>query len=261
MYMSLGDYVKAKDYLLEAASRIPERSTGALETSLLVNLGYLFGDFGKRFQSEDYRQRALDCFASYLDLRVVQGGGSLRLEALAGMAGVYIDQGRLEEAREILVPALEEARKSKADSLTTGKILSLLGETSLWAGAIPDAERYFEETRSISRQTNSPLLTMSAAYGLGRCAEAREDFGQAIDFYNIALGIIGEGFSGIVSDVHRAEFIGRSREPFQALIRLYLKLSKLENKSIYEREIFRLSEYLRARSFLFEGMPTAIQSG
>ena len=70
---------------------------------------------------------------------------------------------------------------------------------------------------------------MSAAYGLGRCAEAREDYGQAIDSYNLALGIIGEGFSGIISDIHRAEFIGRSREPFQALIHLYLKLSKEEN--------------------------------
>ncbi|OGP59818.1 MAG: hypothetical protein A2162_01505 [Deltaproteobacteria bacterium RBG_13_52_11b] len=249
MYLSLGDYVKAKDYLLEAATRIPESATGIIETSLLVNLGYLFGDLGKRSHSEDYRQRALDCFASYLNLKGVQGGGSLRLEALAGMAGVYMDQGRLEEARGILVPALEEARKSKSSSLATGKILSLLGEASLRTGAIPEAERYYEETRSMSRQTNSPLLMMSAAYGLGRCAEARENFDRAIDSYNIALRIIGEGFSGIVSDIHRAEFIGRCREPFQTLIQLYLRLSKKENAGVYEREIFRLSEYFRARSF------------
>jgi len=249
IYMSLGDYVKSKDYLLDAASRVPAGSTGAFETSILVNLGTLFGVMGKRLQLADFQKKALDCFASYLNLKGVQGGGSLRLEALAGMAGVYMDQGRLDEARGILVPALEEARKSKGSPLATGKILSLLGEASLRTGAIPEAERYFEETRSISRQANSPLLTMSAAYGLGRCAEAREDFGQAIDSYNIALGIIGEGFSGIVSDIHRAEFIGRCREPFQALIQLYLRLSKKENAGVYEREIFRLSEYFRARSF------------
>lgn len=250
IYMSLGDYVKSKDYLLDAASRVPAGSTGAFETSILVNLGTLFGVMGKRLQLVDFQKKALDCFASYLNLKGVQGEGSLRLEALAGMAGVYMDQGRLETARGILVPALEEARKSKGASLATGKILSLLGEASLRTGAIPEAERHFEETRSISRQTNSPLLTMSAAYGLGRCAEARVDFGQAIDFYNIALGIIGEGFSGIVSDIHRAEFIGKSREPFQALIHLYLKLSKKENTGVYAREIFRLSEYMRARSYM-----------
>ena len=250
MYSSLGDYVKAKDYFLEAASRLPERATGAFEASLLVNLGNLLGDLGQRLQSDDYRQRALECFDSCLGLKEVQGGGSFRLEALAGRADVYIDQGRLQEARRILVPALEEARKSKAAPLTDGTILSLLGELSLRTGAMPDAERYFEEVRSASRQTGSPFLTMRAAYGLGRCAEAREDYGQAIDSYNLSLGIVGEGFSGILSDVHRAEFIGMKREPFQALINLYLKLSKGENGGIYEREIFRLSEYLRARSYM-----------
>ena len=249
-YISLGDYVKAKDYLLEAASRIPERSAGAFETSLLFNLGNLFSGLGQRLQSEDYRRRALECFDSYLGLKEVPGGGRLRLGALAGVADVYIDQGLLDEARRILVPALEEARKSKAASLMGGTILSLLGELSLRTGAIPDAERYFEEARSVSKQTGGQLLTMRAAYGLGRCAEAREDYDQAIDSYNLALGIIGEGFSGIISDVHRAEFIGRRREPFQALINLYLKLSKGGNGGIYEREIFRLSEYLRARSYM-----------
>ena len=250
MYMSLGDYVKAKDYFLEAASRLPERATGAFEASLLVNLGNLFGGLGRRLQSDDYRQRALECFDSCLGWKEVQGGGSFRLEALAGRADVYIDQGRLQEARQILVPALDEARKSKTASLTGGTILSLLGELSLRTGAMPDAERYFEEVRSVSGQTGSPFLTMRAAYGLGRCAEARQDYGQAIDSYNLALGIIGEGFSGILNDVHRAEFIGMKREPFQALINLYLKLSKGENGGIYEREIFRLSEYLRARSYM-----------
>jgi len=250
IYSALGDYIKAKDYLQDAISRIPEGATGGFETSLLINLGNLFGGLGKRLQSEDYRQRGLDCFVSYLGLEAVRRGGRLRLEALAGEAGIYLDQGRLDEARGILLPALEEARGSKGASLTTGKILSLLGELSLRTGAIPEAQRYFEETRGISEQTGNPLLTMSAAYGLGRCAEARADYVQAIDSYDLALRIFGEGFSGIVSDIQRAEFIGRSREPFQALIRLYLKLSKKGNKSVYELEIFRLSEYLRARSYM-----------
>jgi CHAT domain-containing protein len=115
---------------------------------------------------------------------------------------------------------------------------------------IDEAERYFEETNSISRRTNNPLLAMSAAYGLGRCAEARGDFGKAIDSYSVALRIVGEGFSGIDNDIHRAEFIGKSREPFKALIRIYLKLPRTDDDPVYDREIFRLSEYLRARSYL-----------
>ena len=250
IYMSLGDYVKSRDYLMDAASRISKGSKGTFETSMLVNLGSLLSVIGRGFRSVDSQQKALDCFASYLDLREGKGGEAFRMEALAGMAGVYLDQGRLAEARGILLPALEEARKSKGHPLVAGKILYLLGEISLKTGAIPDAAQCFKETNSISKQTDSPLLAMNAAYGLGRCAEARGDFGRAIDSYNTAISIVGEGFSGIVSDVHRAEFIGRSREPFQALIHLYLELSKREKKGIYEREIFRLSEYFRARSYL-----------
>ncbi|HCS48529.1 MAG TPA: hypothetical protein DIW61_09845 [Candidatus Aminicenantes bacterium] len=250
IYGALGDYVKGKEYMVKAASRISENSARIFEPSLLVNLGYLFADLGKRSQSKDHRQKALECFSSYLDQGRPQGGGSLRLEAFAGMAGVYINQGRLEEARRILIPALKEAREKRDSALTTGKILSYLGETSLQTGMIIEAERYFEETDSISRRTNNPLLAMSAAYGLGRCAEAHGDFGKAIDSYSIALKIVGEGFSGIDNDIHRADFIGKSREPFKALIRLYLKLSGTEGNPVYDREIFRLSEYLRARSYL-----------
>lgn len=249
IYASLGDYVKAKDYLLDAASRIPENATGAFETSLLLNLGNLFGGLGRRFHSEDSRQRALDCFAAYLGLQEGQGGGRFRFAALAGKADIYLDQGRLEEAREILASALEGARKAKSDPLALGKILSSLGEWALRTGSVPEAERYFKETRSISEQTRSPLLAMNAASGLGRCAEARGDYGQAIESYDLALNIVGAGSSGIVSDVHQAEFIGRGREPFQALIRLYLGLSKDENDGPYAREIFRLSESMRARSY------------
>lgn len=249
IYMSLGDYIKSKDYLLDAASRIRKGSTGAFETSMLVNLGSLFSVMGKRLQLVDSQRKALDCFASYIDLQDSKSGGSFRLEALAGIAGVYLDQGRLEEARGILIPALEEARRKKGAVLTAGKILFLLGETSLRTGAISDAAIYIRETDSISRRTDSPLLAMNAAYGLGRCAEARGDFGQAIDSYNTAVSIAGGGFSNIFNDIHRADFIGRSREPFQALIQLYLRLSRREKKGVYEREIFRLSEYFRARSY------------
>lgn len=249
MYSSLGDYVKAKDYLLAAFSLLPEGSTRAFDSSVLLNLGTLFYGLGKRLQSDDFLQRALDCFGSFLELKSVPGGGPLRLDALAGMAAVYIDQGRADEARRILAPALGEAIKTNAPSLTAGKIHALSGSLSLRTGNVPEARTHFEETGSISERTGSPLLKADAAFGLGRCAEALGDYGQAIENYEHALEIVGEGFSGIVSDIQRAEFIGTTLKPFQALIGLYLKLSRTENSDIYDREMFRLSEYLRARSF------------
>jgi len=249
-YGSIGDYVKAKEYLLNAASRLPGPSTKAFESSLLLNLGNMFLGLGRRLESEDYQQRALECYTLYLEIDTVLEGESFRLDALAGLAAVYLDQNRLEEARKILSPALEEARRTKAPALVIGKILSLLGNIAVQTGATAEAQAHFEETRTLAERTDMPLLRLSAAFGLGRCAEERQDYGQAIENYELALRIVGEGFSGIVSDIQRAEFIGRSLKPFQALVGLYLKLSRTEDREIYGREMFRLSEYLRARSFL-----------
>ncbi len=252
MYSLLGDHVRAKDYLLEASSRVPAGSMGALGTSLLINLGSLFGDLGQRLRSDELRQRALECFSSALGPGNARDRGLLRLGALAGTAEVYVDQGRFDEAREILVPALTEAGRTEGASPEAGRILTLLGETSLGTGATPEAETYFEEALSVSSRTGHPLLAMRAAYGLGRCAERRGDIGQAIELYELALSSVGAGFSGIISDIHRAEFIGRSREPFQALANLYLELSKRGEGAVddLEREIFRLVESLKARSYL-----------
>jgi tetratricopeptide (TPR) repeat protein len=115
---------------------------------------------------------------------------------------------------------------------------------------VPDAERSCEEVRALAERTGDALLKESSAYGLGRVAEARGDFDRAAALYDQALRIAGEGFSGIVSDIQRASFIGRNREAFQALVRLYLRLAKTRDERIYGREIFRLSEYYRGRSYL-----------
>jgi len=249
-YASLGDYVKAKDYLLEAASRIPKNARRASEDSLLLSLGDLFGGLGKRSRSESLRAKALDCFDAYLRLQGAKRGDGLRLEALAGKADIFLDQGRLEEAGKMLASAIDEARSSKVNPLVLGRILTSTGEWALRTGAVGQAERYFEEVRSLAERTGNPVLTNNAAFGLGRCAEARGDIDRAIESYDLALDIVGEGFSGIVGDVHRSEFIGRGLEPFQALVRLFLRLSKGGEAGAYEREIFRLSESVRARSFL-----------
>jgi CHAT domain-containing protein/Tfp pilus assembly protein PilF len=250
VYISLGDYVKAQDYLSEVAAHIVKQDAAPFQPSTFINLGQLFRSFGQSFQSEEYHQRALKCFTTYLGLSKEKGGGALRLQALAGIASIYVEQGRLDEARAILIPALEKARKAENGALLAGTILSCLAEAALKTGELSDAEKYFQETLSISKQNNSPLLMMKAAYGLGRIAEARADYGKAVDFYNLGLEIISDGYSRIVNDTNRAEFIGRSREPYQALIELYAKLSKKINPGVYEHEIFRLSEYFRARSYM-----------
>ena len=249
-YASLGDYVKATDYLRETTSRLPENASGIFEDSLPLNLGYYFSSLGRYADDERSRTKALECFDVYLGPGREKSGGPFRLEALAGKADVFLDQGRQEEAGKLLTSSLAEARRSVVDPSALGRILSSTGEWALKTGAVAQASRYFEEVRSLAEGTGNTLLMKNAAFGLGRCAEARGDIDRAIESYDLAFDIVGEGFSGIVGDVHRAEFIGRGLEPFQALVRLFLRLSKGGTDGAYGREIFRLSESIRARSYL-----------
>jgi len=249
MYLALGDYDKSSEYLLDAVSRVPAGSARALETSMLVGLGNLFLTLDDGRPLEDLTGKALDCFSSYLFSANSNNKGFLRFEALAGIARVFIERGLLEEGRRVLVSALKEAKRSEADPQALARILSTLGEWAFRTGALSEAEAYFNEVLSISKRTDNAFFSMSAALGLGRCAEAASHFDRAIGFYDLALSEIEKGLFRIASDVQRAEFVGRAGEPFQALARLYLELAKGESGSLYGREVFRLSESLRAMSY------------
>lgn len=250
IYGALGDFVKAQDYLMQAVSRIPKGSKESFEDSLLINLGQVFAELANRLRSDAYRLRALDCFDAFLSSDRAARGGRLRPQALTGRARILIDQGRLDEARAILVPALDAARRVEGVLPTVGTILSLLGDIALRTGSVTDAGGYFEEARVLAERTGNSSLAMSAAYGLGRAAETRQDLDQAASAYDLALRMSGEGFAVIPSDIQRAGSLGLRSGPFQALLRLYLRLSRTRDKAVYDREIFRLAEYFRGRSYL-----------
>jgi CHAT domain-containing protein/Tfp pilus assembly protein PilF len=249
IYMALGDYAKANDYFSEAIKRIDPENPGPIQSSLLINLGQSFQALARYFQDPEYYSQALKCFSSYLKLEKAARGTDFSLHALNGMAGVYIDQGRLDEARALLRPALDKVKTDKSSALS-GMTLLNLAAIALKKDEVAEAERYYREAQAAARQSNDVLQLIRAAYGLGRCSERQNDDGQAIAFYNEALGVIGSAGSRIANDTNRAEFISRSREPYQALIELYYKLSAKDLSGTFERELFRVSESYRARSFM-----------
>jgi CHAT domain-containing protein len=249
IYISLGDYFKAHDYIYDAMKNIRPGDPGLFEPSLLINMGQIFQSLARSSQDPEYYSQALRCFSSYINLEKTAGGMGLRLHALNGIAGVYVDQGRLDEAKALLLPALDKVKTDKTSALS-GMTLLNLAAIALKNGEVAEAERYYREAQAAAKQSNDVLQLIRAAYGLGRCSERRNDYGQAISFYNEALGVINSAGSRIANDTNRAEFTSRSREPFQALIELCYKLSGEGPAGTFERELYRVSESYRARSFL-----------
>jgi CHAT domain-containing protein len=217
--------------------------------SLLLNLGQTFFSLARSFQTPEYYGRAMDWFTSYLSLEKSSGGTSLSLQALVGISGIYVEQGRFDEARALLVPALDRLKKDKTSALA-GMVLLNLGQIAFKTGQIPEAEKNFRDALAAAQQNGNFLQMMRATYGLGRCAERRGDDGQAIASYAEAIRIVNDEGSRIVDDTDRAEFINRSRQPYQALIELYFRLSRKSRLGAFEREIYRVAESCRARSFM-----------
>jgi len=249
VYISLGNYAKARDYISEATKLIGPQDPGPFRSSLMINLGQTLLALALRYQTPEYYCQALECFTSYLNLQKRAGVKSLDLHALNAIAAIYTDQGRLDEAKIVLLPALEKARTEKTSAIS-GMTLLNLGAIALKSGQVSDAERYFEQALAASKQSNDYLQTIRAAYGLGHCSEIRGRDDLAIASYNEAIKLIINKGSSIVNDADRAEFISRSREPFQALIELYYRLSAEGRFEAFEREIYRVAESFRARSFL-----------
>jgi len=260
--IAIGDYSKARDDLSEALRLIDAKDPGPFRSFLIINLGQTLLSLAQRFQAPEYYQQALECFASSLDIQKRTGGGDKNLHVLNGMAMIYADLGRLDEARAILLPALSSANANPT-SPPSGMILVSLGSIALRSGQADEAEQYFRQALDGARQGNDYLRMISAFYGLGRCAELRGSADLAVSSYNDAIRLINENGMNIVNDVDRAEFISRSREPFQALIDLYYRLSRKAHSGSFEREIFRVAENLRARSFLehLETQPFKADSG
>ncbi len=248
-YTSLGDFIKAQDYISEALKSIGPGAPDAFRSSLLINSGEILHAQARFLQAPEYDARALECFTSYLSLAGQAGGEGFRVHALAGLADVYIDQGRLADARAILIPALKQARSLTSPELQL-MILLGLGRMSLQSGRLPEARASYDEALAVATTDHDLLSMIRASTGLGRCAERGGDSGQAIAAYGEAINLISVEGSRIADDTHRAEFIAMSREPFQALIDLFYSLSRTDHSGTFEREIFGTAEKCRARSFM-----------
>ncbi|HVP91319.1 MAG TPA: CHAT domain-containing tetratricopeptide repeat protein, partial [Terriglobales bacterium] len=249
VYISLGDYAKAYDYLSEAMKLLGPSTSVPFRSPMTVNLGQTFLALARSCQWPEYYDEALKCFASYQNLQKRTGKTDVDLQVLNGIASISADQGRLDEARAALAPALEAVKRDRA-SAVSGMTMLNMAAISLAGGRTAEAERYFQEALDASKRSRDGLREFRASYGLGRCAELRGRDDQAVAFYNDAIRIIAGRGSAIANDAERAEFMSRASGPFQALIDLYFRLSQGGRLAIFEHEIFRTAESFRARSFL-----------
>jgi tetratricopeptide (TPR) repeat protein len=116
-----------------------------------MNLGQTLLSLARRLQTPEYYGQALECFDSYLALQKRAGAGEFEFYAMNGIAGIYVDQGRLDEAKAVLLPALESAKKDKTSALSGMTFLNLAA-ISLKSGRIAEAEALYEQVLAAAKQ-------------------------------------------------------------------------------------------------------------
>ncbi len=248
-YISLGDVIKANDYVSEALG-IPDPGGGGMVAStLLINLGRIFDALGRSSDDPSYYERAKESFASYFGLPKSVRDPLLDELARVGVARVEIAAGEIAEAEADLATALKNAGKLKDAAIAQISRVEL-GGVALARGRTDEAEGHFRAALDAAGAPRSAISGIGAHSGLGRCYEEQGDYAKAVAEYSRAVEIVTAGGAKIEDDAQRAEFLSRSREPFQALMGLYFELSAKTGREAFVYEMFRLAESCRAGAFL-----------
>lgn len=143
-------------------------------------------------------------------------------------ARILLDAGRAEEARALLLPAVEEARRDFPGTPGLADRLFLLAEADRLRGEPAAAGRLHREALTI-RETVAPgsLDEAESAHALGVLARDAGDAEQALELFRRAVAALesqSERLGG--SPETRARFRGRYRVLFRDLERLLLDLDR-----------------------------------
>ena len=256
--LQIGAYSAAREAFERAYTYTPDDFT------LLTGLGETI-----------YNLAGLDAAQVYLRNALRQAGSEAqRAEALAVTAEVYSQEGRYEEARQLLVEALPLARAG-TNHVLLSRVLYGLGDVGWRQGKLEEAENYLQESLKISRYIEDSYRELFALNRLATLRFNNTEYEQAEMIFQemislarqvgnqdremVALNNLAE-----VSSIHPASPDGVQKSytlQQQALAKAY------ELKSVYHIGIFNLNvfgyavqlgAFTEARKYLFEGLKTAL---
>lgn len=146
--------------------------------------------FFQRFTVDDQQGLENDIRIARADLQAARAKGdqSAALEIAADLGRLLTTARREQEARSILMAALDEARPSGA-SETTGWLLMNLATANQYLHKRDEAAKQFPEALEIARSVKSPELEHYTLHHWGRFLAESGDIAQARECFSAALEI------------------------------------------------------------------------
>lgn len=235
LHLSLGDRVSAEQSFRRALELSQSLGHARGVTTNLLALADL------EWRNQRYSQSA-ELAGQALGRAREAGDRGAIISSLLQSGAVLRDQEKLEEALSSAQEALAAARATDA-RMEEAEALRLEGEIQRRRGRAQDALGPLEEAEHIARSAQDPDLEWQVAFEQGQALEALEQNEKAVAAYRHAVEIIEGVRSQIREERFRAGYLEDKQRPYVALVRLLLKLGRIDQAFLY-------SEKLRARGYL-----------
>ncbi|MBD2607058.1 tetratricopeptide repeat protein [Scytonema hofmannii FACHB-248] len=183
-YSSLGNYVKAIDYLEQTLAILREIKDRKGEGAALGNLGNAYFFLGNYVKAIDYQQQSL---AIAREIKDRNGEGN----ALGNLGVAYKSLGNYVKAIEYYQQGLAIARQIK-DRLGEGASLGNLGNAYFLLGNYVKAIEYQEQSLAIARKIKDRNGEGESLGNLGLAYNFLGNYVKAIEYYEQYLAIARE---------------------------------------------------------------------
>jgi CHAT domain-containing protein/Tfp pilus assembly protein PilF len=235
LYLSIGDLSSAE-----------KQFASALQVAL--HIGYAQGiasaasSLGEVEHRRGQYEQARKHFANALQRARTTGDDASQALTLLQLASLDREQSRLGEAEQNARLGLEAARRGGAP-LLEARALGAQGEIALAQANVTSALEHYRAAIALAQPLADSELKWQLAFGEGRAFEAAHQYEEAVAAYRSAVMQIESVRDRLREERFRAGYLQGRYDVYIALVRLLVKLHRLD-------DAFSYSEKLRARSFL-----------
>jgi tetratricopeptide (TPR) repeat protein len=164
-----------------------------LEEELENNLGLAinYQNIGECYEAQDKLEEALENFQIALTLNNQINSNRGKIICGYSIAHVYVHQNKSEEAEDILVPVLKNARRL-GDQKIISEVLINLGIALLEQKKYKEADNRLREGLKIAEQYKLPEQIIDACKPLSKLWEGQGDYKKALQYYQQAKSLESE---------------------------------------------------------------------
>ncbi len=234
LHALLGDVASAESEFRRAQAISQKIGNPRATTLSLISLGGIERR-RKRYTRADALYREAIGIARQSDSRELLAAGLVQL------ALTDLDLGHFDEAVQDARQALHVARANSMRVLEA-EALYALGDAERYAGRLAASLQDLSEAARIAQSVGDPDQSWRIGYAQGQVLEALNRPGSALRSYEKAAAVIESIRSQLRADRFRAGYIEDKYQVYISLVRLLLKLGRIN-------QAFHYSEQLRAQSY------------